>query len=200
MASPAMPSSPATVMSRATPKSPARREKTSSAPRISASPVRTRAYDAQPPAPNTARNGSTRPLESTQRSRWASSAWRHSRAIPARPSATGQKNVAVPNSAPSSSISPTAIAPRATTGPRSVSRRTRPGRFPARVALSRPGASRSNWVSDGSTSQRAPYSTTPSPPSMVATTNPTRTHSTGNPRCRASPDATPPMIGCWLSR
>ena len=57
---------------------------------IRPTPAAIRAYAAQPPLPSTARTGSTRPVVSSQRSRWASSAWRHSRAMPTRPMKTGQ--------------------------------------------------------------------------------------------------------------
>ena len=54
-----------------------------------------RAYAAQPPLPKTARKGSMRPVVSVHRSRWASSAWRQSRAMPATPRTTGQNSDAL---------------------------------------------------------------------------------------------------------
>ena len=55
-----------------------------------------------------------------------------------------------------------------------------------------PGAESSKCRSAGSSSQRAAYVTIPNPPIAVAIRNAARIHSTGTPRCRASPDATPP--------
>ena len=66
-------------------------------------------------------------------------------------------------------------------GRRRSSRRIRPGRRPPRVALSRPGAAVSNWRVGGQHAASSPaYSAMPRPPSAAATTNPTRTHSTGS--------------------
>ena len=55
----------------------------------------TRAYAAQPPLPKTARKGSIRPVESSHRSRWASSAWRHSSAMPGDPEDHGPEQHAL---------------------------------------------------------------------------------------------------------
>ena len=96
------------------------------------------------------------------------------------PSTTGQKKVPVPKAAPSSRTTPTAIAPRAMTGPRSVSRRTRPGRLPARVALSSPGAARSNWESDGQHQPQRGVQGDPHTRHGAAPTKATRTQSTGH--------------------
>ena len=78
------------MTSRASSSEPLRSEKTSSASDDQPSPAASRAYDAQPPLPSTARTGSIRPVVSSQRSRCASSAWRHSRAMPASPMKSGQ--------------------------------------------------------------------------------------------------------------
>ena len=74
---------------------PRQRRRATSAATIRPTPAATRAYAAQPPLPKTARNGSIRPVVSSQRSRWASSAWRHSSAMPTTPRTTGQKTRAL---------------------------------------------------------------------------------------------------------
>ena len=102
-------------------------------------PAKTRKYAAQPPPPKIARNGSIRPVESSQRSRWASSACRHSSATPAIAITTGQKSAPCPKAASKPSTAPKSSAPIAITGPASRSREPRRGRLPVRVALSRPG-------------------------------------------------------------
>ena len=105
-----------------------------------------RAYAAQPPLPKTARNGSIRPEVSVQRSRCASSAWRHSRAMPATPRTTGQNSAPWPKMPSTPSTTPKNSAPSAIAGPASRSRERRRGRLPVRDALSRPGALTSkNW-------------------------------------------------------
>ena len=89
----------------------------------------------------TARTGSTRPVLSSQRSRCASSACRHSSAMPTTPITIGQSSAPWPKSASRRKITPSPSTPSVITGPTSVSRRIRPGRRPPRRALSRPGAS-----------------------------------------------------------
>ena len=99
-ASPRMPSSPATTTGPAKRTEPVVTPKTTRADddeRRGRST--TRAYAAQPPLPKTARKGSMRPDESSHRSRCASSAWRHSRAMPATPRTTGQKSTPWPKTA-----------------------------------------------------------------------------------------------------
>ena len=76
---PTTPSTAATATSRAMPIEPPRNANSTSATTISATPAASRAYDAQPPLPSTTRTGSIRPVVSSQRSRCASSACRHSR-------------------------------------------------------------------------------------------------------------------------
>ena len=98
-------------------------------------------------APKTRRTGSRRPVLSSQRSRCASSAWRQSRATPTTPIASGQNTAPRPTTAWTTSTAPTPSAASATAGPASVSRRTRPGRRPPRVAHSAPGVagSKRSW-------------------------------------------------------
>ena len=113
-----------------------------------------RAYAAQPPSPKTARNGSIRPDESIHRSRCASSACRHSRAMPATPRTTGQNRAPWPKIPSKPSTTPKNRAPSAIAGPASRSRERRPGRLPVRVALSRPGALTSKPWSAGRNTHR----------------------------------------------
>ena len=62
-------------------------------------PAKTRQYAAQPPPPKIARNGSIRPVESSHRSRCASSACRQSSPTPAIAITTGQKSAPWPKAA-----------------------------------------------------------------------------------------------------
>ena len=142
IARPSRPSSPATSTGTAKVACPAATAKTIMAVTIRPSPAAMRAYAAQPPLPKTARNGSIRPVESVHRSRWASSAWRHSSAMPATPRTTGQKSAPWPkialerrarrrrSSAPSAIAGPGVAQPGATAA----------GACRSAVALSRPGA------------------------------------------------------------
>ena len=118
----------------------------------------------------------------------------------ARPITIGQKTAPPPRVAWTTRITPSASAASAIAGPASVSRRTRPGRRPPRDALSAPGVSLSNRESTGTTSHSPMYMAMPSPPSAVASRNAARTHSTGSPRWRARPPATPPRTGASESR
>ena len=167
---------------------------------ISRAPATTRATACQLPDPNTIRTGSMRPVESTHRSRCASSACRHSRAMPTVAISSGQNTAPAPRKPCTISRRPKPSAPSAIAGPASTRRRTRRGRAPRRLALSRPGALSANCSSVGSTIQRPAYIATPAPPSAAATTNAARTHSTGRLRCAARPAATPPMTRSWVSR
>ena len=75
--------------------------------------------------------------------------------------------------------------------PQSTRRRGRAGsRIPARAADSRPGAFGTR--SGGSSSQSAPYASTPMNWNVISATNAIRITSTGQPRCRARPVLTPP--------
>ena len=150
----------------------------------------------RPPA-----TGSIRPVVSSQRSRWASSACRHSRAMPASPMHERPEQRAPAEHAPRRAApAPRPSAASAIDGPTSVSRRIRPGR------------GRRGWRSRGR-ARRLEAGRRPAAPSRArrtrrcrsrrarrSRTKPTRTQSTGTPRWRASPDATPPMIGSWVSR
>ena len=112
-----MPSSPATTTGPAKRTEPVVTPKTTSATTTRPRPAATRAYAAQPPLPNTARKGSIRPDESSHRSRWASSAWRHSSAMPATPRTTGQNSTPWPKTASKPSTPPKSSAPIAIAGP-----------------------------------------------------------------------------------
>ena len=177
-ASPATPRAPATTTSRATPPGPdvpVCSANSTSADTSRPTPTASRAQDAAPPLPTTARKKSIRPVLSTQRSRCASSACRHSRASPITPSRIGQNTTDPPNSAWPRTAMPMATAPNATSSPTSSSRRPRPGRLPCRVAASRPGVLISRWVSVGRTSQRPAYAAAPNPPSAAESRKAART-------------------------
>ncbi len=140
-------------ISRAAPSWPVRNANTMNAVRMRPPPANSRAYDAQVPRPTSARSGSIRPVVSTQRSRWASSACRQMRTTPPMPSAIGQNSAPRPKTVSNISTMPTPSAASAIIGPTSAKRRTAPGRRPSRLAASRPGAPCSKRSSVGSTSQ-----------------------------------------------
>ena len=139
---------------------------------------------------------------SSQRSRCASSAWRHSRATPAtaeqrRPEdrAPADDRLDEQHRAEAERRQRDAPGPRRRAGGSARARR------PPRVALSRPGASGTKRRVGGQHQPEAGVEercrgrrAAPRP------RTPARTHSADTPRCRASPAATPPIIGCCASR
>ena len=146
-------------------------------------PAASRAYAAQPPLPNTARTGSIRPVVSTQRSRWASSACRHSRAMPTTPSDDRPEQRALAEDAPR---------PAGRTPKPSAAERDRRADV-ARAGAPRPGAARRGWRSPGrarpvsnraSVGQHQPEAGVERDArarrAAAATTNAARTHSTGH--------------------
>ena len=138
-ARPRMPSSPATTTGPAKRTEPVVTPKTTRATTTRPRPIATRAYAAQPPLPKTARKGSMRPDESSHRSRWASSAWRHSSAMPATPRTTGQNSTPWPKTASKPSTPPKSRAPMAMAGPGAGQAADPPRAPPAAAGAGQPG-------------------------------------------------------------
>ena len=165
-----------------------------------ATPTKTRAYDAQPPLPKTSRAGFIRPVVS-QRSRWTSSACRHSRPTPTTPITIDQKTAPWPSVACTSRIAPRPSVASTISGPDVAEPAAYPRAAAAaggalgagRVGLER-GVGREEQPPAGVQRDAEPAQggrddeRRPAPRAPAA------------PRWRARPAATPPMMGASVSR
>ena len=165
------------------------------------SPTITRTRAGQPPRATNGASQTLPPASACQRFWCAESACRQTRAAPAHAKATGQNSRWLTPSplTCTSQSSPVPNAVSATSGPQSTRRRGTAGsRRPARLADSSPGAVVVGWA--GISSQSAPYAITPRNWTIIRATKVIRTASTGQPRCRAKPVHTPPIIAPSATR